>query len=134
MGYILERGDLCFHSTLRGLVRTPRELDLFRAYLLAIIIATPLVYGLMALGWIDPWIPPFAWRANLVGGVIFGVGMVTAASCISGFFYKLGHGMLGVMVGLSFWFVGDVVTYIGPLSPLREGLGSAILWKVKAPR
>ena len=56
MGYILERGDLCFHSTLRGLVRTPRELDLSRAYLLAILIATPLVYAFMGLGWIDPWI------------------------------------------------------------------------------
>ncbi|MCK5428241.1 MAG: hypothetical protein KAI94_02155, partial [Anaerolineales bacterium] len=53
MGYILERGDLCFHSTLRGLVRMPRELDLSRAYLLAMVIATPLVYGLMALDWID---------------------------------------------------------------------------------
>jgi uncharacterized membrane protein YedE/YeeE len=126
MGYILERGDLCFHSTLRGLVRMPRELDLSRAYLLAIVIATPIVYGLMALGWIDPWIPPFAWQANVVGGVIFGVGMVTASSCISGFFYKLGHGMLGVLVGLSFWFVGDVLTYIGPLSPLRDSLQSAI--------
>jgi len=58
MGYILERGDLCFHSTLRGLVRTPRELDLSRAYLLAILIATPLVYAFMGLGWIDPWIRP----------------------------------------------------------------------------
>jgi uncharacterized membrane protein YedE/YeeE len=126
MGYILERGDLCFHSTLRGLVRTPRELDLSRAYLLAILIATPLVYAFMGLGWIDPWIPPFAWRANLVGGVIFGVGMVTASSCITGFFYKLGHGMLGVLVGLAFWFIGDVVTYIGFLSPLRDGLQSAV--------
>jgi hypothetical protein len=59
LGYILERGDLCFHSTLRGLFQRPPQLDLFRAYLLAMLVATPLVYGLMALGLIDPWIPPF---------------------------------------------------------------------------
>ena len=29
LGYILERGDFCFHSTMRGLFRVPRRLDLF---------------------------------------------------------------------------------------------------------
>jgi uncharacterized membrane protein YedE/YeeE len=113
---------LCFHSTLRGLVRMPRQIDLFRAYVLALLIATPLVAGLRVLGWIDPWIPPFAWPANIVGGTIFGVGMVAAASCITGLFYKLGHGMLGTLVALAAWAIGDIITYRGPLAPLREVL------------
>ncbi|MCJ7659160.1 MAG: YeeE/YedE family protein, partial [Anaerolineales bacterium] len=127
LGYLLERGDFCFHSTLRGLFRFPRQLDLFRAYLLALLIATPLVYGMRTLGWIDPWIPPFAWQANIFGGLVFGVGMVVAASCITGFFYKLGHGMLGTLVGLGAWAVGDILVYRGALSPLREQLTAAPL-------
>lgn len=130
LGYIIERGDFCFHSTLRGLFRRPRQLDLLRAYLLAMLIAVPLVYGLISLGLIEPWIPPFAWPANLVGGVIFGIGMVVAASCITGLFYKLGHGMLGTLVGLVAWAVGDIITYRGPLSPLREALNSAQIMTV----
>ncbi len=122
LGYIVERGDLCFHSTLRGLFRRPAQLDLFRAYLLSLLIAAPLVRGLIALGLIEPWIPPFTWLANVVGGIIFGIGMVMAASCITGLFYKLGHGMLGTLVGLAFWAVGDVITYRGPLAPLRQAL------------
>jgi uncharacterized membrane protein YedE/YeeE len=122
LGYILERGDLCFHSTLRGLFRAPRQLDLFRAYLLALLIATPLVFGMRALGWIDPWIPPFYWQANIFGGLIFGIGMVVAASCITGFFYKLGHGMLGTLVGLGAWAIGDILVYRGALSSLRGKL------------
>ena len=122
LGYIVERGDLCFHSTLRGLFRRPTQLDLFRAYLLAMLIAVPLVQGLMALGLIKPWIPPFTWLANVVGGTIFGVGMVLASSCITGLFYKLGHGMLGTLIGLAFWATGDVITYRGPLAPLRQTL------------
>lgn len=122
LGYIIERGDLCFHSTLRGLFKQPRQLDLFRAYLLSLLVATPLVYGLIAMGVIDPWIPPFVWQANVVGGVIFGVGMVVAATCITGLFYKLGHGMLGTVVGLVAWAMADIATYRGPLSPLREAL------------
>jgi uncharacterized protein len=122
IGYIFERGDFCFHSTWRGLVRTPKQPDLFRAYLLTLLISIPLVQGMIALGWIDPWIPPFAWQANLVGGLIFGVGMVVGATCITGLFYKLGHGMMGVLVGLAFWALGDLLTYLGPLKPLREAL------------
>ena len=122
LGYMLERGDLCFHSTLRGPFRSPRELDLMRAYLLIILVAAPLVWGMKYLGWIEPWIPPFAWQANLIGGLIFGVGMVVAATCITGLFYKLGHGMLGTVVALLTWFAGDVITYRGVLSPVRETL------------
>ncbi len=122
LGYAFERGDMCFHSTLRGLFRTPKQLDLFRAYILTLLIATPLVYGLQVLGWIDPWIPPFTWQANIIGGLIFGVGMVIASSCITGFFYKLGHGMLGVLVGLVAWVFGDLMVYLGPLSDMRNAL------------
>ena len=124
LGYIIERGDLCFHSTLRGLVRLPRQLDLFRAYLLSILVAAPMIYMLIAMRVIDPWIPPFAWQANLAGGILFGIGMVVAATCVTGLFYKLGHGMMGTMVGLAAWAIGDIITYRGPLSPLRETLNS----------
>jgi uncharacterized membrane protein YedE/YeeE len=127
LGYVIERGDFCFHSTLRGLVSVPRQLDLFRAYLLALLVAVPLVNGLIAVGWIEPWIPPFAWQANISGGLIFGVGMVVAATCITGLFYKLGHGMLGTLVGLATWAIGDIITYRGPLSPVRDGLNASPL-------
>lgn len=122
LGYVLERGDLCFHSTLRGLFKKPQQLDLFRAYILAMIIIMPIVYALRAGGLIDPWIPPLAWQANIFGGLIFGIGMVVAASCITGLFYKLGHGMLGTLVGLATWALGDILVYRGPLSGLRAAL------------
>lgn len=124
LGYVFERGDMCFHSTLRGLFRIPKELDLFRAYILALLVATPLVYLMRVSGWITPWIPPFAWQANIFGGLIFGIGMVVASSCITGLFYKLGHGMLGVLVGLVAWALGDILVYRGPLLELRNVLTS----------
>ncbi len=126
-GYIFERGDFCFHSTWRDLLRRPTRPDLFRAYLLLLLISIPLVQGMIALGWIEPSIPPFAWQANLFGGLIFGAGMVVAASCITGLFYKLGHGMLGTVVALAAWAIGDVVTYLGPFAPLRNALNAAPL-------
>ncbi len=79
------------------------------------------------LGIIEPWIAPLAWQANIVGGLIFGVGMVIASRCITGLFYKLGHGMLGTLVALVTWAVGDILTYHGPLSPFREWLNQSQL-------
>jgi uncharacterized membrane protein YedE/YeeE len=125
IGAIFERGDFCFHSTWRGLIRRPPQLDLFRAYLLALLIGIPLVQGMIFLGWIEPWIPPFAWQANVFGGLLFGVGMVVASSCVTGLFYKSGHGMLGALIGLAAWALGDVITYLGPLAPLRELLNAS---------
>ena len=122
LGYLLERGDFCFHSTLRGLFRRPPQLDLVRAYLLTLLIAIPLVQGMIALGRITPWIAPWAWQANLAGGLIFGAGMVIASTCVTGIFYKLGHGMLGVLVGLATWAIGDLLAWRGPLNPLRIAL------------
>lgn len=127
LGYIIERGDFCFHSTLRGLFRTPPRLNLFRAYLVTLLIAIPAVQVMIAQGWIEPWIAPFAWQANLVGGIIFGVGMVVASTCVTGLFYKLGHGMLGTLVGLLAWGIGDVLTYKGPLRFVREALNSTVI-------
>ncbi len=127
LGFVIERGDFCFHSTWRGVFRWPRDLDLMRAYWLSLLVGIPLVQGLIASNSIEPWVPPFVPAANLVGGVIFGVGMVAAASCVTGLFYKLGHGMLGTLVGLLFWAAGDVLTYLGPLSSLRESLNTSAL-------
>ena len=127
LGYLLERGDFCFHSALRGLVRRPRQANLARAYLLSLLIALPLVQGMIALGWITPWVAPWAWQANLAGGLLFGAGMVIASTCVTGIFYKIGHGMLGALIGLAAWAIGDLLTWSGPLSSWREALNRNVV-------
>ncbi len=124
LGYVLERGDLCFHSTWRGLLTRPPQTDLLRAYLLLLLVATPIVQAMLGFGLIDPWIPPLNWTANLFGGLTFGIGMVVAATCVTGMFYKLGHGMLGTLVAIGGWVFGDIVAYRGPLSGLRDDLNT----------
>lgn len=123
-GFVLTRGAFCFHSTWRGVLTRPPALDLVRAYVLLLLVATPVVQVLRALDVIDPYVAPLAWRADLLGGALFGVGMVVASSCVTGLFYKLGEGMLGAAAGLAAWAAGDVVTYAGPLSEWRERLNA----------
>lgn len=107
-GYVLQRGRLCFHAIFAGVYE--RRLALGRAWLLAVALtsvgltvlyATPMGRGLNTGLPLDP-------VGNIVGGLIFGVGMAVAASCVSGLFFKLGSGMLGAVVGLVGWAIGEL--------------------------
>lgn len=122
LGFVLARGDFCFHSTWRRFFGDPAEKSLVRSYAVLLLVSTPIVQILIATGVIDPFIPGFAPPAAIVGGLLFGVGMVIAKTCISGMFYKLGAGMLAMVVAIVAWSVGDIVTWRGPLLGLRERL------------
>jgi len=127
LGWVLEHGGFCFHSTWRRPLSKPRDFSLVRAYLLMLVVSTPLVQLLMATGAIDPFVPGLAWPAAIFGGLLFGGGMVVASTCISGMFYKLGAGMLGMVVALVAWAIGDLVTFKGPLSGFRDELNSSVV-------
>jgi hypothetical protein len=106
-GYVLQRSDLCFHSAWRGVFE--RRYHLTKIWLLGVAVAT---VGLSLVYASDRWrlneglaLRP---QGNVGGELVLGIGMVVAASCASGLFYKLGSGMLGAIVGLGGWFAGDV--------------------------
>ena len=40
---------------------------------------------------------PLIWGANILGGLLFGIGMVLAGGCASGVSYRVGEGMVGAM-------------------------------------
>lgn len=108
LGYVFQRADLCFHSAWRGLLEG--RLHLVRMWILGVALTS---VGLSLLYAIDRWPMneglAFRPQGNVLGGLISGLGMVVAASCVSGLFYKLGSGMLGAAVGLLAWSAGDVV-------------------------
>ena len=122
LGAVLARGDFCFHSTWRRLFAEPRSTSLLRAYLVLLVVSTPFVQLFIAVDLIDPFIPPFAPWAAILGGGVFGVGMVVAQTCVSGMFYKLGSGMLGMVVAIAAWAVGDLLVWRWSLTGLRESL------------
>lgn len=108
LGYVLQRGQLCFHSAFRGVLE--RRPATFKAWLLGAAVAAVGLALLDALGqWQMSSALPLRPMNNVVGGVVFGVGMVVAASCVSGLFYKLGSGMFGALVGLGGWAGGELV-------------------------
>ena len=107
MGYVLQRGQLCFYSMF-GDAWEGRP-ALVRGWLLAVAIASvglSVIYLLPLSKGLNAGLA-FVPVADIVGGVVIGLGMVVAASCVSGLFYKLGSGMLGASVGIAGWIGGE---------------------------
>ncbi len=114
-GFVLQRSRFCFASAFRDifLLRHGRSM---RGVLVGLAVATLGFAVLMArqvpnpaLGILPPSanVLPIGWHL-VVGGLLFGTGMVVAGGCVSGSIYRMGEGYIaswvsfaGLMVGLA---------------------------------
>jgi len=67
----------------------------------------------------------FYWGANMLGGFLFGIGMVIAGGCISGSTYRTGEGLVGSMLALVGIAVGGAITITYWLAPFKNELQAA---------
>ena len=123
LGYVMQRTRLCFNSAYREALLW-RNTVLLRMILLAVLIQ---MIGLALLiqfgvGGITTSIVPYFWLATIVGGFLFGIGMVSASGCSSTVWYRTGAGNLGALVALVAFALGEAATRSGPLRGLREAL------------
>lgn len=104
IGFILHRSRFCFSRVFREPFMTA-EGEMTRAMILAIALGAPVTAGLIAAGTIDPYlvVPPRFWIGSLLGGLVFGIGMVFAGGCASGTLWRVGEGHLKLMVALLFF-------------------------------
>jgi hypothetical protein len=58
--------------------------------------------------------------ANVIGGYIFGMGIVLAGGCGSGILYRVGEGNLAYVLAVCGFFFGIVITKFGILKPAYE--------------
>jgi hypothetical protein len=104
IGFILHRSRLCFARGFREPFMTA-EGDMTKALILALAIAIPLALLLFQTKVIDPYIaiPATFWAGSLLGGVIFGIGMIFAGGCASGSMWRAAEGNLKLWVALVFF-------------------------------
>ncbi len=120
-GFILQRGRFCMNSAFRDIILL-KEFKLAKSVALAILVSM-LGFSIMSFAGIITLNPKqFAWGGNIVGGLIFGVGMVLAAGCASGTTYRVGEGMMGSFIALLGFAGGAYFTKIGVLNPIAKTL------------
>jgi uncharacterized membrane protein YedE/YeeE len=134
LGFILQKGRFCLNSAFRDIIFI-KDFTLFRAYLFALVIAiigSNLMEDLGVLRVINPDTgqfesvellrQTFVPVANILGGFLFGLGIVLAGGCASGIVYRIGEGQLSALVAILGFFFGAVMTADGLLSPINNYL------------
>ena len=86
-GFFLQKGDLCGASALSEVVLTRDGRKLWGLWVAIVVSMLGIALG-DQLGWIQLNPKPFMWASAVVGGVVFGAGMVLAGGCVSGCLYK----------------------------------------------
>ena len=126
LGYSLQRGGYCMNSAFRSFY-LEKDKSLVRAWLVVLLINIIGVRLLTDIGAVSPLVAPFFWPAAIVGGFVFGMGMVMAGGCASGTYYRCGRGMLGSMAALLGFVIGTAVLDGGAGFPLQQALRAPVI-------
>jgi hypothetical protein len=104
IGFVMHRSRLCFARAFREPFMTA-EGDMTKAVILALAIGLPIASLLFQKKIIDPYIaiPATFWIGSLLGGLIFGIGMVFAGGCASGSLWRMGEGHFKLWVTIFFF-------------------------------
>jgi hypothetical protein len=104
IGFIMHRSRLCFARAFREPFMTA-EGEMTKAVILGLAIAIPLAALLFQAKVIDPYIaiPASFWIGSLLGGVLFGIGMIFAGGCASGSLWRMGEGHIKLWVAAFFF-------------------------------
>lgn len=120
-GFVLQRGRFCMNSAFRDIILM-KEYTLLKAVALAMVVQMIGFHLMTTMGYIQLYPKTLYWGAMIVGGFIFGIGMVLAAGCASGTTYRVGEGMMGSFVALLGLMIGGLITSGGALKDLKSYL------------
>jgi hypothetical protein len=119
MGWVLQRGRFCMNTAFRDTIFI-KEFVTFRAFLLALLVSIVGANLLADGGVIGLKAQPFWPIAHILGGLLFGMGMVLAGGCGSGIWYRVGEGQLASFVAVGGFFSGIAIMQDGLLKPFYE--------------
>ncbi len=141
-GFLLQKADFCFTASLRDWISV-RDSRIGKGVL--VLIATAMIgwgivltLGLATVG--EVWSMPIGF-SNLIGGVLFGIGMTIAGSCASGALYRAGMGYIQFWIVIASMMVGNLLfalvydpwasDYV--MEPLRLAEGGFTLFQLNLP-
>ena len=126
IGFFLERADLCGASAFSEVVLMRDARKLGGIWILIVVSMLAFALG-SSLGWISLNPKPLIWANYLVGGVLFGIGMVLAGGCVSGTLFKAGQGNLNSMAALVSIPIGVAAVEYGPAQALLRYLKGSVI-------
>lgn len=127
-GMVFQRSRFCLVRAFREPFMTG-EGDHTRAAALALILSMIGFAILKAMDLKDStdWVFPGFWAGGLVGGLLFGLGMVLAGGCGAGSIWRAGEGHVKLWVAVAFFAVGGSLSrFILVQTQFPQKLGTAV--------
>ncbi len=109
-GFVLQRSGFCFTASFRDLF-TSGDGRLARGVIVAIGVAMLGFAILQGLGLRQPFTLPLGWH-TLVGGYLFGLGMVIAGGCATGTLFRIGEGSIQLLFALPGGMLGAALSSV----------------------
>lgn len=124
-GFTLQRSRYCMNAVFRDVILV-KDLTWFRAWLLALLVAIIGANLIEDLGFVGDTLrrQAFAPVAAIIGGYLFGAGVVITGGCGSGILCRQGEGQFAGVVALLGFIVGIITTLHGLLKPVLTFLKS----------
>lgn len=109
-GSVMHRSDYCVAGMFRDLFLF-RSSMMLKTLLLLITVSMPLFEFVRLLGLVSFPFPFFAPPSlvNIIGGFLFGIGMVLAGGCVVGTLYKLGSGSFSALLAFVGLIAGSTI-------------------------
>jgi len=125
-GFFLEKADLCGASAFSEVLLMK---DWRKIWGIWVVIAVSMIvfFILSAIGLIKLNPKPLLWASYVVGGLLFGTGIVFAGGCVSGCLFKTGQGNINSMAGLIGIPLGVAAVEYGPLHGFSNYLQQFII-------
>jgi len=120
-GIVLQRGRFCMNSAFRDIILL-KDFKLVKSVVIALLTCM-IGFGILSIAGMIVFNPkPLTALGSIIGGLVFGVGMVLAAGCASGTTYRVGEGMMGSLVALIGLALGAYATAAGALLDVKTYL------------
>src|SRR5690625_5026646 len=114
LGVVMQRGRFCVTGMIRDIFMQ-RSWRTFVALLIVISVHAVGLAALTSTGVIAPDYSTFAPAAVIVGGFLFGLGIILAGGCASGTWYRSAEGLVGSWVALAMYAVSAAIMESGAL-------------------
>ena len=121
LGFVMQRGRFCLTGGFRDMYIAKNN-RMFYALLIAIAIQSVGVFALIQAGVVRYDAGAFPWLGTVVGGYVFGLGIVLAGGCATGTWYRAGEGLIGSWIALVTYMLMSAIMR----SPHAAGLNAML--------
>ena len=123
LGAVMQRGRFC----VTGMIRDIFLQGSWRTFVALLVVISVHAVGLAALtsaGVISPEYSSFAPVAVIVGGFLFGIGIILAGGCASGTWYRSAEGLVGSWIALAMYALSAAAMNTGALAGFNSWMKS----------